>query len=137
MNIIQLTDDELDAKLKSLFSLHQGRQNAIERWALVLKIFGEGSDIPRTDDNLHDRAVRAAVQRLRSHGMFILDMNDGKGRFLAHSSKEYLDFRSSYLKPLRSRADVIRAMDKFAEQTWPNLLQPTLFDLDEFTRVLE
>ena len=65
MNIIQLTDDELDAKLKSLFSLHQGRQNAIERWALVLKIFGEGSDIPRTDDNLHDRAVRAAVQRLR------------------------------------------------------------------------
>ena len=64
-------------------------------------------------------------------------LNDGKGRFLAHSSKEYLDFRSSYLKPLRSRADVIRAMDKFAEQTWPNLLQPTLFNLDEFTRVLE
>lgn len=128
---IQLTDDELDERLKKLFEIHQGRDQAIERWELVRRIFGESADIPRNDDNAQDRLVRAAVQRLRHGGVMILDMNDGRGRFLAQDAEEYRSFRARYLQPLKSRAELIRAMDKHAAHVWPNLLQPSLFDLDD------
>ena len=111
---------------------HQGRENAIKRWDLVVKIFGVGSDVPRDDDNLQDRSIRAAVERLRRHGVLILDMNDGRGRFLCRAEEEYWDFRNRYLKPLRARADTIKLLDKAARVTFPNLMQPALFDLEEF-----
>lgn len=125
-----LTDSELDYALRRLMELHQGRENAIERWELVRRLFGEGSDLPRDDGNVQDRQVRAAVQRLRHGGMMILDMNDGRGRFVAQSAEEYHEFRTKYLQPLRSRAELIRAMDRHAKEKWPNLLQPSLFDMD-------
>jgi hypothetical protein len=56
-------------------------------------------------------------------------MGDGKGRFIASTEEEYRAFRSSYLKPLVSRAQVVHAMDKHAVEKWPNVLQPALFDL--------
>jgi hypothetical protein len=127
---ILLTDDQLDERLKRLFVHHQGRERAIPRWQLVTEIFGPGAELPQTDDNLHDRAIRSAVERLRSAGSMILDMGDGHGRWLALSADEYRMFRTSYLKPLRSRADVIRAMDKWALAKWPNSLQPSLFEAD-------
>lgn len=137
MPTMQMTDDELDEKLKRLFVHHQGQARAIERWELVRQTYGEGSDLPRTDDNLQDRTVREAVGRLRSHGWMILDYNDGRGRFLAESQKEYMEFRTRYLKPLRARAEVIKAMDKHALLKWPNLLQPSLFDLESLTTIGE
>lgn len=130
---IQLTEDELDERLRKLFSLHQGRENAIDRWDLVRRIFGETADIPRNDDNVQDRMIRAAVQRLRHGGLMVLDMNDGKGRFVAQDAEEYRSFRARYLQPLKSRAELIRAMDRHAAHFWPNMLQPSLFDLDSLT----
>ena len=133
----QLTEEQLDGVLRRLFLEHQGQAKAIKRWDLVVKVFGEGSDIPRSDDNLQDRSIRSAVERLRRHGVLILDFNDGRGRFLCKDEEEYWNFRSRYLKPLKARANTIKVLDKAAQQKFPSLLQPSLFDLSEVERVLE
>ena len=133
----EFTDDELDERLKRLFVLHQGKENAVKRWILVTSVYGAGADMPQNDGNLQDRQIRYSVERLRSHGWLILDLGDGRGRYLCNSEEEYWEFRRSYLKPLRARAKVIRAMDKGAQLKYPDLMQPALFDLDELTRGLE
>jgi len=133
---IQMNDEELDEKLTKLFALHQGKVNAIKRWDLVVKVFGAGADIPRTDANSQDRQIRDSVERLRNHGVLILNLNDGRGRYLAANEAEYLEFRNVYVKQVRSIAAVLRTMDKQAERVYPNLLQPALFDLDTLTRSL-
>ena len=132
-----LTDEQLDNVLKQLFQLHQGKVNAIKRWDLVTKIFGEGSDIPRTDANGYDRQIRDSVERLRNHGVLILNLNDGRGRYLAANEGEYLEFRNVYVKQVKSIAAVLRTMDKQAVLVYPSILQPTLFDLDSLTNILE
>ena len=132
-----LTDDELDQRLTSLFHLHQGKANAIKRWDLVVAVYGEGADIPRTDANGCDREIRNSVERLRNHGLLILNMNDGRGRYLAANNLEYIEFRNVYVKQVKSIAAVLRVMDKQAVRVYPNILQPSLFDLDGLTRVLE
>jgi hypothetical protein len=132
---IQMTEQELDEKLERFFQLHKGRENAIKRWDLVVAVFGVGSDIPRTDANTCDRQIRDAVERLRSHGVLILNLNDGRGRYLCANEAEYHEFRSVYVKQVMSIAAVIRTMDKQATRVYPNLLQPSLFDLDALTMV--
>jgi hypothetical protein len=127
-NILSLTDDELDERLKRIFVHHQGRPFAIKRWELVIEAFGAGSDLPRNDANVHDRRVREAIGRLRTHGVLILNLNDGHGRYLCASEDEYWEFRSVYVKQVKSIAAVIRSMDKTARQKYPNLLQPSLFE---------
>lgn len=134
---IELTETELDERLMRLMQMHRGKQNAIERWELVRKVFGAGADIPRNDDNVYDREIRKSVNRLRSHGKFILDLGDGRGRFLSTSKAEYLAFRTSFVKPIKARADVIRAMDKYAMREYPDLLQPRLFEFDDLLQVNE
>jgi len=137
MTIPQFTDDELDDKLKKFFQLHQGKANAIKRWDLVIAIFGLGADVPRTDGNTSDRQIRDAVERLRNHGYLILNLNDGRGRYLSANGAEYLEFRNVYVKQVKSIAAVLRTMDKQAVRVYPNILQPALFDLDAVTRILE
>ena len=137
MTIPQFTDDELDDKLKRFLQLHQGKENAIKRWELVIAIFGPGADVPRTDGNTSDRQIRDAVERLRNHGYLILNLNDGRGRYLSANGAEYLEFRNVYVKQVKSIAAVLRTMDKQAVRVYPNILQPALFDLDSVTRILE
>lgn len=132
-----LTDDQLDEVLKKLFHLHQGKANAIKRWDLVTKVFGAGADLPRTDANSYDRQIRDSVERLRRHGVLILNLNDGRGRYLAANEGEYIEFRNVYVKQVKSIAAVLRTMDKQAVRVYPNILQPALFDLDALTNILE
>ena len=132
-----LTDEQLDEVLKQLFHLHQGKANAIKRWDLVIKVFGAGSDLPRTDANGYDRQIRDSVERLRNHGVLILNLNDGRGRYLAANEGEYLEFRNVYVKQVRSIAAVLRTMDKQAVRVYPSILQPALFNLDDVTRMFE
>lgn len=134
---ISLTDTDLDEKLKKFFALHQGKANAVKRWDLVIAIFGAGSDLPRTDANSCDRQIRDSVERLRNHGILILNLNDGRGRYLAANEAEYLEFRNVYVKQVKSIAAVLRTMDKQAVRVYPSILQPALFNLDELTRTLE
>ena len=132
-----LTDEQLDGILTKYFQLHQGKAQAIKRWDLVIKVFGEGSDLPRTDVNGYDRQIRDGVERLRNHGVLILNLNDGRGRYLAANEAEYLEFRNVYVKQVKSIAAVLRTMDKQAVRVYPSILQPALFELDELTRSIE
>lgn len=125
MNIY--TEEQLDRKLKEIFAERQGRERAIPRWDLVVQVFGAGSDHPRTDANTSDRQIRDAVERLRAHGWMVLNMSDGRGRFLSSCEEEYLSWRDRYMKQLKSIAATIRAMDKAAKVKYPNLFQPSLF----------
>ena len=137
MTIPQLTDDELDEKLKRLFVAHQGKERAIKRWDLVTSVFGVGADTPRTDGNTSDRQIRDSVERLRNHGWIILNLNDGRGRFLSSNEEEYLDWRKVYLKQLKSISAVVRTMDKFARIKYPNLFQPSLFGKEVMEELVE
>jgi len=133
----QYTDDEVDELLKRIFVRHQGKASAIKRWDLVLEAFGAGSDIPRTDTNTYDRMVREGVERLRNHGWIILNLNDGRGRYLSTTEEEYREWRTVYKKQLKSIAGVLRTMDKHAAVKYPNLFQPSLFGKPVMDDLLE
>ena len=137
MTTITYTDDQLDERLKRIFAAHQGKDCAVKRWDLVVDVFGAGSDHPRTDANTGDRQIRDAVERLRNHGWVILNMNDGHGRFLCTNEEEYLDWRSRYVKQLKSIAATIRSMDKAVKVKYPNLFQPSLFGRQAMDELLD
>lgn len=131
-----MSDEELDRAITFEMSYHEGKQNRIDRWDLVEKVFRV--QVPpqeRNDDNLLDRAIRMSVSRLRSKGWLICDLGDGQGRYMAQSVDEFWEFYSFFVKPIRSKAETARAMKEFAKRRWPNLLQPSLFDLGEIARM--
>ena len=122
----KFTDDQLDAEVLFWLKQHRGKSNPIGRWELVVRIFGLGSDHPRTDDNMHDREIRWSVERLRKSGALICDMGDGAGRFLPETVEEYRAFRAKFRSRAFAIIDTIHEMDKAAEQEFPDLLQPKL-----------
>ena len=107
----------------------QGRRGvgvAIERWDLVQRVFGPGADIPRTDRNRADRAIRKAIDVLRSRGMLICNLGEGSGWFLPATAEEYENFRAVYGSHAFPILKNIREMDRSARRIWPNALQPKL-----------
>jgi hypothetical protein len=118
--------DELEERIVLELAHHIGETNAVERWALVRKIFGPGADIPPTDDNHFDRRIRKVVELMRGKGHLICNLGNGRGWFLAGSEEEYRAFRSVYGSHAFPIMDTIHAMDKAATELWPNALQPRL-----------
>lgn len=127
----KLNDQELDRQVLHLITQHVGKANAIDRWVMVEKLFGAEAVEPQSDDNIWDREIRYSVNRLRLAGWHICDLGDGHGRYIAQNEAEFWEWYGSYAKPLKSRADILRAVKKSAMERWPNLLQPSLFNLDE------
>lgn len=126
-----LTDEQLDSEVLYVLGWHVGQNNAIDRWDLVEKVFGQPVPMElRNDDNLQDRDIRYSVGRLRIKGHLICDLGDGNGRWLAENEAEFWKFYSYYVKPIQARAEIARAMKDAAMRQWPNLLQPNLFDLE-------
>lgn len=124
-----LTNDELDKAVLWILLRHQGKANRIERWELVEQVYGEPVPMnERNDDNLLDREIRYAVARLRLDGKLICDLGDGSGRWMAATEKEFWEFYGYYIRPIKTRADVARALKKAALEKFPNLMQPSLFD---------
>src|SRR5688572_19502334 len=131
-----MTNDELDRGLLHILLRHRGKKNAIGRWELVEKVYGQPVPMElQNDDNLQDRDIRYAVARLRTAGHLICDLGTGSGRWIAADEKEFWEFYSYYVKPIKSRAEVARALKKAAEIEFPNLRQPALFDLDALEAV--
>jgi hypothetical protein len=129
------TDDDLDREVLHILLHHQGKQNRIGRWELVENVFGE--PVPaelQNDDNMGDRMIRYSVGRLRAAGHLICDLGDGSGRWIAANETEFWEFYGYYIKPIKTKAEVARALKKAAEEKWPNLMQPSLFDMSEFAR---
>jgi hypothetical protein len=131
-------DDTLDRSLLYVLNQHIGKSNAIERWDLVETITGKRVPEPmRNDSNVDDREIRYAVNRLRKEGYLICDMGNGNGRYLAANENEFWEHYGSYVKPLRERAEVARAMKKAALKKWPNAAQIGMFSMDDFETMLE
>lgn len=125
-----LTDEQLDKNVLFWLEKHIGKDNAIERWQLVELVYGAPVPLPlRNDDHPQDRDIRYSVGRLRSQGHLICDLGDGNGRWIAASEKEFWEFYGYYVKPIKARADVARAMKSAAVKRWPNLMQPSLLDM--------
>lgn len=129
------TDEELDSELLYILNQHVGKANAIKRWDLVAKIFGPVAAHLQNDGNVDDRRIREAVNRLRSRAHLICDLGNAQGRYLANNEAEFWEFYASYLKPLKARSEILRVMKKAAQEKWPNLLQPSLFSIDELESV--
>lgn len=121
-----LTDSELDREVRFVIYQHKGGQNAVRRWDLTLRIFGEDAVLDRSDGNTYDRQLRKSIERLRRQGHLICNLGNGDGYFLASTKDEYQDFRSVYGAHAFPIMETIRALDQAAGQKWPNPLQPGL-----------
>ena len=131
-----MTNDELDREVLFILLRHQGKENRVDRWELVERVFGEPVEpLLRNDNNLYDRDIRYAVGRLRAAGHLICDLGDGAGRWMAATEKEFWEFYGYFIKPIKSRSDVARALKEAARKRWPNLMQPSLFDLADMESV--
>lgn len=131
-----MTNDELDRTVLHVLLRHQGKSNRIGRWELVEQVFG--APVPteqQNDDNIEDRQIRYAVGRLREQGHLICDLGDGDGRWMAATADEFWEFYGYYIKPIKARANVARALKKAAQARFPNLMQPSLFDHAEMESV--
>ncbi len=122
----KLTDVELDRDVLYVMRMHRGKENAVDRWALCVRIFGPGADLPRSDNNTHDRLIRNAISRLRAHGHIICNLGDGGGFFTAETVEEYQSFREYYGRHAWPIMKTIGKMDKAAAEKWPNPLQPRM-----------
>ena len=131
-----MTDEQLDREVLFILQQHQGKENRVDRWELVERVFGEPVEpLLRNDNNLYDRDIRYAVGRLRAAGHLICDLGDGAGRWMAATEKEFWEFYGYFIKPIKSRSDVARALKEAARKRWPNLMQPSLFDLADMESV--
>lgn len=76
-----------------------------------------------------------AVGRLRKQGHLICDLGDGAGRWIASTADEFWEFYRYYVKPIKAKAEVARALKKSAEAQFPDMMQPSLFDYAEMESV--
>ncbi|HEX2994758.1 MAG TPA: hypothetical protein VHP14_08040 [Anaerolineales bacterium] len=113
------SDTQLDRDVLVWLKHHVGKQNAIGRWELVQRIFGEEAARVQSDENQYDRQIRDAVVRLRRSGLLICDMGDGRGRYVAATLEEYQAFRKYYGAGAFDRLTTIREMDNAAKEAWP------------------
>jgi len=131
--MITLTSDQLDREVAYILKGHIGKDRPVDRWDFVRRIFGEGADLPRSDNNPQDRRIRDSVERLRPD-LLICDLADGKGRYLASTYAEYMEFRSKYISHALPIMETARKMDAAALRRFPdeyreyrrNSLQPEL-----------
>lgn len=131
-----MINDELDRSVLHFLLRHQGKLNRVDRWELVAQVFGEA--VPpeeQNDDNLRDREIRYAVGRLRKQGYLICDLGDGAGRWMASNADEFWEFYHYYVKPIKAKADVARALKKAALEQFPDMMQLSLFDYAEMESV--
>lgn len=123
---MEMDKKELANKIKIEMLGHIGKNNGLDRWWLVRKLFGPGAEIPQTDDNIYDRRIRRTIEVLRRQGALICNLGDGRGWFLAGSAEEYRAFRASYGSHAFPIMATIHEMDKTAQREWPDALQPRL-----------
>lgn len=118
-----LTEAELDREVIFQMYQHRGRVNAIERWSLVRKVFGEEavpSKAEETDGNVYDRQVRDSLERLRPHHL-ICNMGDGKGYFIATTREEYEAWKKYYLGSSYLKLQIVSKTDETADSRFGKL----------------
>lgn len=109
---------ELDRVVLHFINMHRGRENAINRWVLVERVFGAGAAAQplRNNNNIWDRQVRDSIERLRESGQHICNLGDGY--FMAITRDEYEKFKASYLSAAYRKLEITRMMDESADERW-------------------
>lgn len=97
---------------------HRGREQAVNRWELVAKVYGDeaAAESVRNNNNLWDRAVRESIERWRSQGQHVCNLGDGY--YLAESREEYEAWKASYLSPVYRKLEIVNMMDETANVRW-------------------
>jgi len=122
---------QLDAEVAFILRQHMGMNNAIPRWDLVARVFGESAAVVRDNDNQYDRKVRESIERHREKGRHFC--NVGSGYFVATSREEYEQFKKYYLGAAYRKLQITAVMDDKADETWGmqprqvSQMQPSLF----------
>ena len=120
------TESQLDREVLFIIRMHKGQDNAIRRWDLCVKVYGEDTVLEQNDRNTYDRTLRRSIERLRRQGYLIANLGSGDGYFLVTTREEYQSFRNVYGAHAFPIMETIREMDKAAAQEYPNPLQPSL-----------
>lgn len=117
------TNEAFRRELIFVLYQHKGRANAIDRWALVRRLFGDGavpSKAEETDGNAYDRRLRNEIESLRKPPFIhlICNMGDGSGYFIASDREEYEKWKKFYLGPTYEKWIAVNAMDTIADHRW-------------------
>lgn len=120
------TLNQLDSEVLFVMMMHRGERNAIQRWSLVKRIYGDDavSDESQNDENLYDRAVRKSIERLRQAGQHICNRGNGAGYYIADSREEYERFKQYYLGPAYPKFMAAKVMDEAADARWGKQPKP-------------
>ena len=120
MLISYTSENELDHAVHFTMYMHKGKENAIPRWELVRRIYGEESVTAETqdDDNLYDRSVRASLERWRAQGHHFCNVGGGKGYYVADTREEYEEFKRYYLGAAYRKLQVTAVMGEMADTRW-------------------
>lgn len=121
MPIIRYASElELDHAVHFAMYMHKGQANAIPRWELVRRIYGEECVTAETqdDDNLYERSVRNSLERWRAKGHHFCNMGHGEGYYVANDREEYEAFKRYYLGAALRKLQVTSAMDEMADERW-------------------
>ena len=133
------TEEALKRELIFVLYQHKGHANAIDRWSLVRRMFGDEavpSASEETDSNPCDRRVRETIEELRNppHLHFICNLGEGSGYFIAKDRAEFEKWKQYYLGASYKKFITMRALDPKADETWgrvPKQPDPLpLFDYD-------
>ena len=83
-----------------------GHDKAVAR-ETIQRIF-----LDRYNVDISDRMIRKAAEAIRNNGVRLIDLEDGRGFFIAQTEEEYQEFRSRYGSHAFTLLRTIRAMDK-------------------------
>jgi hypothetical protein len=67
--------------------------------------------LDRYNVDIDDRMIRKAAEAIRNNGVRLIDLEDGRGFFIAQTEEEYQHFRARYGSHAFTILRTIRAMD--------------------------
>lgn len=125
VNISKMVDDlpaGLDRAMLKVLSYHVGRSLAISRGELVIALKSHGFDI-------HERAMRAAINQLRKDGHPICSTGGDEGGYWLGESflevKEYIDHELN--SRISDLAETKAGMMRGAQERWGEGIQEKFF----------
>lgn len=117
MDIKQMTDDELEAKVRGILQFHRGRANKVSRWQLVEQIFGRDAAANRGNNNPFDRQIRNAIAKWRDVDL-IVSTSGTDGYWIAEDMNDINTIADEYVKRSREMEEKARNLVKRGLQTF-------------------
>lgn len=106
-DILELTDEEIERRVRSILSFRKGKENAISRWQLVEQIFGRDAAANRGNNNPWDRKVREAIAKWRDTDL-IVSSSGSAGYYLAADMTDIETIAQEYEERIKKMAEKVR-----------------------------